>query len=87
MKHFRYLQAGLCLAVLGLCAGCSDSDYRGSASQPAAPDNANFNNFVIAQFVAGPSETAAPIEVDATQFTFPADSDPSAFDFVISSAP
>jgi len=84
MKHLRLL---LCLTVVS-CAGCDDSNYRsGDAATPPGANNADFNTFVTAQFVTPPSQTAAPIEVENTQFTFPAEGDPSAFDAIVSSAP
>ena len=84
MKHFRKL---LCVTVV-LCAGCSGSDYRAPAgSGPPGANATDFSTFVTAQFASPPSETAAPVEVEATNFTFADDDDPNAFNAVIATAP
>jgi hypothetical protein len=84
MKHFKL---SLCIVALA-CAGCSDSNYRaGTLTPPAAGNNVNFTTFVTAQFATPPSQTAAPVEVDATTFTFPDNDDPTTFNTIISNAP
>jgi len=90
MKHFKQL---LCVAVV-FCAGCSGgSGYGGGGAAPApspppAAGPTDFTTFVVAQFAASATnETATPVEVEATQFTFADQDNPMAFDPVISSAP
>ncbi len=82
MKHFKPM---LCVAVV-LCGGCSDSGRAPALSPPGA--TADFSTFVVSQFLsATPSETAAPVEVEGTTFTFADDDDPNIFDAVIATAP
>jgi hypothetical protein len=87
MKYFKQMA---CVAVV-LCAGCSNgSDY--SASAPPAPppggNTTDFSTFVSAQFLAPAlSETAAPADVESTNFSFADDDNVNAFDAVIATAP
>jgi hypothetical protein len=77
----------MCISVV-LCAGCGDSSYSSrNLTPPSGANNVDFNTFVSAQFATPPSQTAAPVEVENTQFTFPAEGDPGAFDAIVSSAP
>ena len=84
MKHFKQL---LCVTAV-LCAGCG-SDYSPppGVSPPGGANAVDFSTFVSTQYGTPPSETALPVEVEATNFTFADDDNPRAFDSVIATAP
>lgn len=81
MKYFKQLT---CVAVV-LCAGCSGgSDYSASPPPPPGGNTTDFSTFVTAQFL---GQTAAPADVETTNFTFADDDNVNAFDAVIATAP
>ena len=80
----------LILGIAALATGCSDNDYRSNSqgAPPSAPSggNADFTSFVVSQYAAT-NETAQPVQVDTTNFTFADDGNPDAFNTVIATAP
>lgn len=86
MKYFKlkYFKQLSCVAVV-LCAGCSSSN---NSQSSLTPNTTDFTTFVTAQYLTpGLSETAAPADVESTNFTFADDDNPNAFDLVIATAP
>ena len=79
------------LGVVTIClSGCSGSDYRDTPAptpmQPAATQD--FTAFVVSQYSStATTETAGPIEVDTTNFTFGDNDNPAAFNSIIATAP
>lgn len=84
----KYLKQISCVAVV-LCAGCSSSNNsQPPASPPPGANTTDFSTFVTAQYLAPAlSETAAPADVESTNFTFADDDNQNAFDSVIATAP
>ena len=82
----------LVLVVATLAWGCSDNDYRSNsqATPPSGPSggSADFTAFVVSQYNAtATTETAVPVPVDTTNFTFADDTNSDAFNTVIANAP
>ncbi|MET0498738.1 MAG: hypothetical protein ABW106_10790 [Steroidobacteraceae bacterium] len=87
-------RTALVLVVSVLALGCSDNDYRSNSTTAPPPSSgpsggsSDFTAFVVSQYTAtATSETAIPVAVDATNFTFADDTNPDAFNTVISTAP
>jgi multidrug efflux pump subunit AcrA (membrane-fusion protein) len=79
------------VAAIGLTlSACGGSSYRSPTPQqpaPTPPAQTSFTTFTQAQFTAAAtSETALPVEVESTDFAFPDDDNPAAFDGVINAA-
>lgn len=78
------------VAAIGLTlSACGGSSYRSHPpmQQPSPPVQTNFTTFTQAQFgTAATTQTGVPVEVESTDFAFPDDDNPAAFDAVINAA-
>ena len=87
MKYFTHLVVLTAVA----CAGCDSSDgYKLNSTSSPAPiaQKTDFSSFVIQQYSPSASaETAASVEVEATDFSFVDNDNPTAFNSVIATAP
>jgi len=87
MKYMTHL---LMLTAVA-CAGCDSSDdYKlNSVSSPTpVAQQTDFSSFVIAQYSPSASaETAAAVEVEATDFSYVDNDNPTVFGSLIATAP
>jgi hypothetical protein len=90
MKPFGSVHLAPLLAIVGLAlSACGGSSYRSPLvqQQPPPPVQTNFTTFAQAQFgTAATTETGVPVEIESTDFAFPDDDNPAAFDAVINAA-